>query len=381
MTTLNKYKDDKEQLEELLIKNLPKRIKSGNDKHLSNVYEYSSAKSLREHKFINFNSSTQISFLVFDIDKFEDKTALEYFKNIDNFLEYITNNIGLEPTYILETQKGFHFAYHLKNHIFTHQRKPFKYTMDIKRAITKYLKCDEIASHRLYGVWRNPLLHTCYYSHKINYELDDFKKFIPKIEFTNTPIRLKVKIDENELIEGQRNNTLFKYAMRFAKGKKILTQSDILDFLININDTKQVNLPHSELNQIANSTFKYWQNGTIKYGELKDKEKNVNEGAMEFEKMRNLSYDEYLEETKRRQQKAAIRTLELRDKKKNKQQLLVAKEMYMRKLQEEKESSVICAILDLEEKGLKVNVASISRIAKVDRRTAKKYLLAYEMNN
>ena len=32
MTTLNKYKDDKEQLEELLIKNLPKRIKSGNDK-------------------------------------------------------------------------------------------------------------------------------------------------------------------------------------------------------------------------------------------------------------------------------------------------------------------------------------------------------------
>lgn len=97
--------------------------------------------------------------------------------------------------------------------------------------------------------------------------------------------------------------------------------------------------------------------------------------------MRNLSYDEYLEETKRRQQKAAIRTLELRDKKKNKQQLLVAKEMYMRKLQEEKESSVICAILDLEEKGLKVNVASISRIAKVDRRTAKKYLLAYEKFN
>lgn len=381
MTTLNKYKYDKEQLEELLVKNLPKRIKSGNDKHLSNIYEYSSIKSLREHKFINFNSSKQISFLVFDIDRYNDKTALEYFKNIDNFLEYITDNIGLEPTYILETQKGFHFAYHLKNHIFTHQRKPYKYTMDIKRAITKYLKCDEIASHRLYGVWRNPLLHNCYYSHKINYELDDFKNIIPKIEFTNTPIRLKVKIDENELLEGQRNNTLFKYAMRFAKGKKILTQSDILDFLININDTKQVNLPHSELNQIANSTFKYWQNGTIKYGELKDKEKNVNEGAMEFEKMRNLSYDEYLEETKRRQQKAAIRTLELRDKKKNKQQLLVAKEMYMRKLQEEKESSVICAILDLEEKGLKVNVASISRIAKVDRRTAKKYLLAYEMNN
>ncbi|MCT7468101.1 hypothetical protein N5T60_05250 [Aliarcobacter cryaerophilus] len=93
--------------------------------------------------------------------------------------------------------------------------------------------------------------------------------------------------------------------------------------------------------------------------------------------MKYLTYDEYLEETKRRQQKAAIRTLELRDKKKNKQQLLVAKEMYMRKLQDEKESLVVCAILDLEEKGLKVNVASISRVAKIDRRTAKKYFLAY----
>ncbi len=33
---------------------------------------------------------------------------------------------------------------------------------------------------------------------------------------------------------------------------------------------------------------------------------------MEFEKMKNLSYDEYLEETKIRQQKAAIRTLKIK---------------------------------------------------------------------
>ncbi len=49
MTKLNKYKDDKEQLEELLIKNLPKRIKSGNDKHLSNIYEYSFCKITLEN--------------------------------------------------------------------------------------------------------------------------------------------------------------------------------------------------------------------------------------------------------------------------------------------------------------------------------------------
>ncbi|MFW3354805.1 replication initiation protein [Aliarcobacter butzleri] len=378
MTTISKYKNEDEQLKELLLKNLPKKIKSGNEKHLSNIYQYQTIKSLNEHMFINFNSKEQISFLIFDIDKYEDKTAKEYFKNIFNFLEYITSNIGLEPTYILETNKGFHFAYHLKNHIFTNQRKALKYVMDIKVAITRLLKCDEIASHRLYGVWRNPLLHNFYFSQKFNYELNDFKKYIPKSEFTNTPLKLKVKINEDELIEGQRNKTLFKYAMKYAKGKTTLTKDDILNFLININNSKNVGLGNIELNQISNSTFKYWQNGKILYGTIKNENlKVVNTGVMEFEKMKNLSYDEYLEETKQRQQKAAIRTLKLRDKEKNKKQLLEAKEDYILKLQTQKETLVINAILQLEEQKLKVNIASISKLAKIDRRTAKKYLLNY----
>ncbi|MCT7556520.1 hypothetical protein [Aliarcobacter butzleri] len=37
----------------------------------------------------------------------------------------------------------------------------------------------------------------------------------------------------------------------------------------------------------------------------------------------------------------------------------------------------INAILQLEEQNLKVNIASISKIAKIDRRTAKKYFLNY----
>lgn len=378
MTILNKYKDENEQLKELLLKNLPQKIKSGNEKHLSNIYQYPTIKSLNEHMFINFNSKEQISFLIFDIDKFEDKTAKEYFKNIYNFLEFITSNIGLEPTYILETNKGFHFAYHLKNHVFTHQRKALKYVMDIKVAITRLLKCDEIASHRLYGVWRNPLLHDFYFSQKFNYELDDFKKYIPRSEFTNTPLKLKVKINEDELIEGQRNKTLFKYAMKYAKGKTTLTKDDILNFLININNSKNVGLGNIELNQISNSTFKYWQNGKILYGTIKNENlKVVNTGVMEFEKMKNLSYDEYLEETKQRQQKAAIRTLKIRDKEKNKKQLLEAKEDNILKLQTQKETLVINAILQLEEQKLKVNIASISKLAKIDRRTAKKYLLNY----
>mgnify|MGYP003508982705 FL=1 len=372
MTTLQKYKTKDEELKELLIKNLPSKIKGGNEKHLSNITEYKTVIALDNCKFINFNSDTQISFMIFDIDKFEDKTAKEYFKNIDGFFEYLTDKIGLEPTYILETQNGFHFAYHLKNHIFTHQPKALNYLISIKQAITNFLKCDSIASNRLSGVWRNPLLHTHYYSAQINYELKDFKELLPKIEYKNHSIRLNVKINENELIKGQRNTTLFKYAMRFAKNQKSITQNDILNYLIDINESKQVNLLNSELNQIANSVFKYWKNGTIRYGAITTK-KDINEGIMNFPKMQNLSKEDYDLETKRRRKISAIRTINIRDKENNKVQLLEAKKNYEIKKQEENQEIVLKLVLEFENQGKKINFSEIAKLCNLDRRTVKKY--------
>lgn len=354
--------------------NLPKKIKAGNEKHLSNIYEYQTVKALDKCKFINFNSDSQISFMVFDIDKYEDKTAKEYFKNINGFYEYISEKIGLEPTYILETQKGFHFAYHLKNHIFTNQKKPLNYLLAIKQVITELLKCDSIASNRLYGIWRNPLLHPCYYSEQINYELKDFKELLPKIEYKNHSIRLNVKINEEELIEGQRNTTLFKYAMRFAKNQKSITQNDILNYLIDINESKQVNLLNSELNQISNSVFKYWQSGKIKYGAITTK-KDINEGIMDFSKMKNLSKEEYELETKQRQKLSAIRTISIRDKEKNKKQLLEAKKDYEIKKQEENQKKVLDMVLEFQNQNKKINFSEIGRLCGLDRKTVKKYCL------
>lgn len=372
MTTLQKYKSKNEELKELLIKNLPTKIKSGNEKHLSNIYEYQTVKALDKCKFINFNSYKQISFMVFDIDKYEDKTAKEYFKNINGFYEYISEKIGLEPTYILETQKGFHFAYHLKNHIFTNQNKPLNYLLSIKQAITELLKCDSIASNRLWGIWRNPLLHPFYYSQQINYELKDFKELLPKIEYKNHSIRLNVKINEEELIEGQRNTTLFKYAMRFAKNQKLITQNDILNYLKDINESKQVNLLNSELKQISNSVFKYWKNGKIRYGAIPTK-KDINEGIMNFSKMKNLSKEEYELETKRRQKEAALRTVNIRDKEKNKKQLLEAKKDYEIKKQEENQKKVLDIVLELQNQNKKINFSEIGRLCGLDRKTVKKY--------
>ena len=375
MTQLNKYtENEKEELKEVLIKNLPNRIKGGNDKKKSNVLEYQTIIALEKCKFINFNTKERISFLVFDIDKMEDKTAKEHFKNINGLYDFISEKIGLEPTYILETQKGFHFAYHLKNHIYTNQKKALDYLIAIKQTITEILGCDTIASHKLNGVWRNPLLHPCYYSEQINYELKDFKSLLPRRDFTKSKRKLTIKIKEEDLEVGKRNLTFFKYALKFAYNQNSLTVNDIFDFLENINSSKNVNLENKELLTISNSVFKRWQNGTIDIKYIKDI-KSINEGIMEFEKMRNLSKEDYDLETKSRQKLSALRTVNVRDKEKNKNQLLEAKQNYIIKLQEKKDLEVQNAIIELQNQNLKVSISAISRLTGIDRKTVKKYLI------
>ena len=372
MTYLTKYKTEQEQFFELLIKNLPKKIKAGNEKHLSNIHSYSSFKALNSCKFININSKERISFLVFDIDVFENKTALEYFKNIDNFLDYITDNIGLEPTYILETTKGFHFAYHLKNHVFTSQEKVLKYVMDIKKAISSKLKCDEIASNRLTGVWRNPLLHNYYYSECLNYELKDFRYLIEvkinkNLRENSSSVR---KIDINEIVIGNRNSKLFEAGMRFAKNKKILNSNEIYIYINSINIKLDNPLLNNELLTISNSILKYWNNDSIKFGSIKNDE-NINIGVMEFEKMANLSYEDYIKETRRRQSLSAYRTNQIIQNRK--ELMLNAKQTYLQNQSQINFTKVKNAILELEKNDSKVTVASVSKLTNLDRRTVKKY--------
>lgn len=370
MTYLTKYKSEEEQFLELLIKNLPNMIKGGNEKELSNINEYEAFNALEKCKFINFNSNERVSFLIFDIDGFNNINAIEYFKNIDNFLDYIIENIGLEPTYILETSKGFHFAFHLKNHVYIAQKKALEYATNIKKAITVKLKCDVKASHRLNGVWRNPLLHNYYYSHCINYELSDFKNIlIENKNLINSSRTKRVKI--YEITEGNRNNSLFESGMRYAKNKNELTVNDILFYLSNINQQIIKPLPNSELSTISDSIFKYWSNNSITYGSIINDE-NINVGVMEFEKMKNLSYEDYLKETKRRQSLSAKRTNEIV--KNRKELMLNAKQIYLQNQTEINLNKIREAVFKLEEEGKKITIASVSKLLNLDRRTVKKYL-------
>lgn len=365
-----------DELLELFIKNSPARFRAGNEKHLANIKTYPAKVALNRCKFININTDERISFMVFDIDSFGGMTAREYFKNINGFLAYIIEKIEIYPTYILRTDKGFHFAYHLKNHVFTDKPKSVDYLITIKKEIAKRLGCDEIASHRLYGVWRNPLLHDFYYMGHINYELKDFKHLLPEREKRTLSSAPKIKVDQSLLEAGNRNNQLFRYAMKYAKGQTSLNIQRIYDFLVQTNQQSDQPLPDKELHSIASSVYKYWEEEKIRFGTLCNKDKNINEGIMEFPKITvYMEPDEYQQEVRRRRQLSAQRTNEIKDKEQAKRQLAQARESSAQKRLENNERKIYLALEQLQNQEAKITVSAISRIAGIDRRTVKKNLL------
>ncbi len=81
-----------------------------------------------------------------------------------------------------------------------------------------------------------------------------------------------------------------------------------------------------------------------------------------------------LEETEQRQKLSAKRTLELRDKEKNKEQLKQAKQNYISKKYDEYEKTIKKAIEDFKSENKKITVSSISKYTGIDRRAVKKIL-------
>ena len=322
-------------LEELLIKNLPNQIKAGTDKHNSNIFYVKTKKALNSCNFIHFNSSERVSFMIFDFDTYKGKEAKKTFKNIDSFFDYLFVLIGIEPTFITETTKGYQFAFHLKNHIFTNQPRALNYLNNIKQGLIKKVGCDLYGSSRNYGIWRNPLKHNFYFSNQINYELRDFKDFViydksPQKRFQRDITHRQ--LDNNLLVEGNRNNIIFLASMKWAKNKSGLMVEDIFAFASSFNKTTEKPLEDKEVFGIARSVYRYYINNKIT---VKIAKKEINEGVMGFPKISNLSYEEYLKEVKRRQSLSAQRTNQLVDKNKQKEQMLKAKNFYIN-LQKEK---------------------------------------------
>jgi len=379
MTILKKeFLDDRDRLEELIIKNQPARINGSNDKKTANFFNHNTKVALNKCDFIHFNSKEQISFMIFDIDEVGEKKAIEAFPKISDFWNYLSDKIGLEPTFITQTSKGYHFAFHLKNHIFTHQEKPYRYLMAIKSSIIELVGCDINGSARNYGIWRNPLRHNYYFSDSFNYELKDFRDLIVpeksiQQKFDKT-IMIR-QINSNLLTVGNRNNAIFYSSMGWAKGKKNLTSENIYYYALLVNDKCDIPLNKKEIRSISNSVYSYYKANEINISSgAKQEERDIDKGAMKFDKIKRLSKVEYILEVERRRKLSAQRTNEIVDseqKKENMRELQKKQSEYIKIINQKKVDE---AIETINRAGKKLTISEISRQSKLSRNTVRKYI-------
>lgn len=379
MTVLKKeFIEEKDRLEELLIKNLPNEIKGSNEKHTANVFIHKTKSALMKCDFIHFNSKEQISFMIFDFDKVGDKTAMEVYPTISDFWGYVVDSVGLEPTFITQTSKGYHFAFHLENHIFTYQRRPLKYLNDIKASIIELLGCDIHGSKRNYGIWRNPLKHKHYFSDSYNYELSDFRDLIVPKKSVQQKFKQDItvrQIDSGLLFEGNRNSAIFYASMKWAKNKRNLSINDIYHYALSVNQQCDIPLDRVEVEAMARSIhMNYYITDKIYITSSEHKERDINEGAMNFEKMKGLSEDEYNLEVQRRQQLSAQRTNDIVDIEYKKENMREVQRAYSQELQTINQVKVNDAIDTLRSEEKKITVSAISRVCDLSRNTVRKYM-------
>lgn len=358
-----------EELLKLLLRSLPPLVDGGNEKHSVHFQQNQNLKTryaLARRTFISFNSEQRISLMIFDIDYIAGRNAVDIF-DLNTMVHFIYAGIGVLPTYVCQTTKGYQFGFHLKNHIYTHQQKAVEYIRAIKVSVTKALGCDVAGSHRLTGVWRNPLRHRFWYSQEKDYELKQFSHLLEKKQKQKRiekPVNAMessssnwAKIPVTALIDGQRHSKLFLMAVTFAYKAESLLYEQLLSYLKSQNSYASPPLAQKEIIAIAKNVYKKKIERILYLS--KRYAKDVNLGVMEFEKMRGLTLEEYEAETKRRQSESAKRTNRLKAEK-NGQKII-------EKIQN--------TIAELNKNQHEVTILGIAKQTGLSRNTVKKYLI------
>jgi len=255
----------------MLLNKLPDFISSDNIKEVKNNFK-PTYKALSSDKFIRYGTKKVISILIFD----DDDTEIE---NINKYEDFLKSKLGTVPTFITKTKKGFHFGLTLKNPIFKYTSmeqinlsSDYLAAKEIKKSITTLINGDIQGSHRMIGIWRNPLLHEFLYNdiefsistlvEKFAKQKTEPKQYIKTIIKCQKNLKLKLrestktaKIIKEGFFKGNRNNYLF------AKGFKIVFEDrsklqDIEDILIKINSSKTSPLTKQEVINISKSVKK-----------------------------------------------------------------------------------------------------------------------------
>ena len=296
-----------------LITRLPKNICSWNSKnHFSFRGKTATVQALCNSKWIEYNQDW-LNMLIIDIDR--DITLDEALKECVE--------IDFEPTWACKTDKGVHLAYSLENHIQYTWEKPIELAREIKYKLTSLLKADEKASHRLNGIYRNPIVHEHYFSGLL-YTLEDFKKYLlnrdvsPKQQFKKHISKEKRKQKRYKYEIGSRNDYVFRSAMLQSKNKE-LSYDDTLSLVRDICrfESMSTGVPQIDDKELISTArqIKIYNDKDMNFVSSDNVDtRDINRGAMNFEPI--CSKGEYIEPeefkriVKERQKLSAKRTNE-----------------------------------------------------------------------
>lgn len=404
MEELKKYNEDYDNFQELrtlLIKNLPPKIVGFNSKEEFNIrYELTTIIQLKHKKWIEYNQDW-LNFLIIDID---NKPSKGFYPTIENTIDRCLE-IEFEPSIILKTDNGVQVFYTLEN-IVKYDDK-WKNTLRLadhtKKLLTKLLNGDEKGSHRLKGIWRNPLTHEHYFS-GLTYSLNDFKYLLdieykknntPQVNFTKTikhnKIRSQIKSKKYDYKMGNRNDFLYYSSMIWSKNQDY-SEREIYNFLVDLqekksNDNNVDKLPLKELKSTSKMVYFYNINNLNIVSVHTDK--NINYGVMGFESIGingQVSKEDFNKELKIRQKLSIKRTLEVRENNKEYKMTRVENMKRIGKEKEEKYYKMVVNVLtglfheEYQKKNGSWNSTAISKYLKIDRKVVSKHINKYMEN-
>lgn len=372
---------DYSKLFSYLVKKLPPEIRGWKTKDdFHNRFMIETSLMLHKSKWIEYNQKW-VNMLIFDID---DKTLEETLQ--------IALKLDLEPSFACATDKGCHIFYSLDNAVQYNWEKGIKWVKDIKKALTHFLGADVKGSHRLNGIWRNPLQNDFYYSEVGEYNLKDFNDVLKQFNQRNKKPKQKFKTYINKtkrengkflFNDGNRNNWLWFMGMAETRNKNYSLEQ-IESYLNNLQHFQGVKgLESEEIEKIARSIKRYNDEGTnnIVFNPSFNR-KPRNEGIMNLPPIRNLSKKDYKKEVKKRQQSGADYTNKAINQSKGKQMTREQNCLIQNENKENKNREIIKNFLtglfadNYKKKNGKWNIVKIAEALKMSRITITKHLKA-----
>ena len=273
------FVDDMEnycQLHQYLLEALPNFTHGANTKDSGRVFKETYV--ALNNKFIRYGTKKAVQVVMFD----HDNIAM----SLEDYAKWLESKLAIKPTFITQTDKGFQFGFILHNPV-------FKFTWDkemnpeyaklkkLKQEITALIGGDIAGSHRLIGIWRNPLAHKFIFNDK-KYSLQtliektpsfDFLELIYNFEFATTTQKtpppkqpnIKMKLTKKGTIKnwieagfykGNRNNFLFATGFQIVFEDRSTVYS-IEQTLLQINASHPNPLTQNEVKDIAKSILQF----------------------------------------------------------------------------------------------------------------------------